>query len=102
MKQDYNYQDREVELDKDRQFRIGDGKISGYSSIFLGSLSLLAVLAYLYPSHLTTIELRQVYDAAFLQNILKYGMYFSLLFGALTFRFASTATRFFFFIQNPV
>ena len=74
-----------MSLIKIRQFRIGDGKISGYSSVFLGSLSLLAVLAYLYPSYLTTIELRQVYDAAFLQNILKYGMYFSLLFGALTF-----------------
>lgn len=85
MKQEYNYQDREVALDKNRQFRIGDGKISGYCSLFLGGMSLLAVLAYLFPSYLTTIELRQAYDALFLQKVLKYGMYFSLFFGVLTF-----------------
>ena len=45
--------------------------------MFLGALSLLAVLAYLYPAQLTTIELRQVYDAEALQKLLKYGMYFS-------------------------
>ncbi|MDP5210218.1 sterol desaturase family protein [Microbulbifer sp. 2205BS26-8] len=81
----YEYQKRQVALDKNREFRIGEGKISGYASIFLGALSLLAVLAYLFPSHLTTTELRQVYDAGSLQKILKYGMYFSLFFGALTF-----------------
>lgn len=81
----YKYQKRQVALDKDREFRIGEGKISGYASIILGALSLLAVLAYLFPSHLTTTELRQVYDAESLQKALKYGMYFSLFFGALTF-----------------
>ncbi|MCL4145188.1 UNVERIFIED_CONTAM: hypothetical protein GTU68_006816 [Idotea baltica] len=45
----------------------------------------MAVLAYLFPSYLTTTELRQAYDAVFLQKILKYGMYFSLFFGILTF-----------------
>jgi len=85
MSNDYQYREREVELDKDRQFRFGEGKISGYASVFLGALSLLAVFAYLYPSYLTTTELRQAYDAVFLQKVLKYGMYFSLFFGALTF-----------------
>jgi sterol desaturase/sphingolipid hydroxylase (fatty acid hydroxylase superfamily) len=85
MDKDYEYQKRQVELDEKRQFRIGEGKISGYSSVCLGALSLLAVFAYLFPSYLTTTELRQVYDAQVLQNVLKYGMYFSLFFGALTF-----------------
>jgi sterol desaturase/sphingolipid hydroxylase (fatty acid hydroxylase superfamily) len=85
MNNDYEYQDRQVELDRERQFRLGEGKISGYCSVFLGALSLLSVLAYLYPAYLTTTELRQVYDAAFLQGLLKYGMYFSLFFGILTF-----------------
>lgn len=85
MDKDYHYHERNVELDKDRQFRLGEGKISGYSAVFLGALSLLAVLAYLFPSYLTTIELRQAYDAVFLQKVLKYGMYFSLFFSALTF-----------------
>jgi lathosterol oxidase len=85
MDKDYQYSERQVELDEERAFRIGDGKISGYSALFLGALSLLAVLAYLYPAYLTTIELRQVYDAEVLQQVLKYGMYFSLFFGVLTF-----------------
>jgi sterol desaturase/sphingolipid hydroxylase (fatty acid hydroxylase superfamily) len=85
MNQDYKYQDRQIELDKDNQFRLGEGKISGYCSAFLGALSLLAVLAYLFPSYLTTTELRQVYNAASLQEVLKYGMYFSLFFGVITF-----------------
>jgi lathosterol oxidase len=85
MKHDYSYRERQQELDSGRQFRLGDGKISGYCSVALGTLSLLAVLAYLYPAYLTTIELRQTYDAAFLQQFLKYGMYFSLFFGILSF-----------------
>ncbi len=85
--QDYEYQARQVELDRDRQFRLGEGKISGYCSVFLGALSLLSVLAYQFPAYLTTAELRQVYDATFLQGVLKYGMYFSLFFGVLTFIF---------------
>ena len=84
MNNNYEYKDRKVELDYEKEFRIGEGKISGYVSIFLGVLSLLAVLAYLYPSYLTTTELRQAYDAVFLQKILKYGMYFSLFFGVLS------------------
>lgn len=80
----YTYRKRRVKLDRKREFRLGEGRISGYSSVLLGTLSLLAVLAYLYPSYLTTIELRQLYDAEALQNPLKYGMYFSLFFGALT------------------
>lgn len=84
MTNQYNYPKRQVELDPKQQFVFGEGKISGYSSVFLGTLSLLAVLAYLFPSYLTTIELRQAYDAEALQHVLKYGMYFSLGFGGLT------------------
>ncbi|MEI8610225.1 hypothetical protein P4S70_15105 [Enterovibrio sp. Hal110] len=76
----YQYRERNVELDADRAFRFGEGKISGYLSVFLGALSLLAVLAYLFPSYLTTTELRKAYDAESLQQVLKYGMYFSLFF----------------------
>jgi lathosterol oxidase len=87
MEPDHIYQERQVALDAEREFRLGEGKISGYSAVFLGAMSLLAVLAYRYPSWLTTTELRRVYDAETLQLVLKYGMYFSLMFGALTFWF---------------
>lgn len=81
---DYQYQQREVVRRPEKEFVIGDGRISGYISVFLGALSLAAVLAYLFPSYLTTTELRAVYDAEDLQLVLKYGMYFSLFFGLVT------------------
>lgn len=85
MSKQHTYQKRHVTPEPSRAFRFGEGKISGYASLFLGAMSLLAVLAYLFPSYLTTTELRQVYDAQKLQVVLKYGMYFSLFFGVLTF-----------------
>ena len=85
MNESYQYKAREVEKNPAKEFRLGEGRISGYLSVTLGLLSLLAVFAYLYPSYLTTTELRQVYDAEKLQHVLKYGMYFSLFFGVLTF-----------------
>ena len=84
MTEKYTYREREIEKDGANEFRLGEGRISAYASFALGLLSLLAVFAYLYPSYLTTTELRQVYDAKALQLVLKYGMYFSLLFGVLT------------------
>ncbi|MGB7303355.1 MAG: sterol desaturase family protein [Burkholderiaceae bacterium] len=81
----YQYRERRVDADRDQEFVIGDGRISGYLSVFLGAMSLLGVLAYLYPSYLSTTELRNAYDAQTLQHVLKYGMYFSLFFGVLTF-----------------
>ena len=85
MSEEYQYKEREVVKNPAYEFRLGEGKISGVLSLLLGGLSLLAVLAYLYPSYLTTTELRKAYDAEQLQVVLKYGMYFSLLFGFLTF-----------------
>lgn len=81
----YEYRQRVIEPMPDRVFRLGEGKISGYISCFLGGLSVLAVLCYQYPSYLTTAELRAAYDADFLKLVLKYGMFASLGFGLLTF-----------------
>lgn len=82
---EYQYREREVTPEPDKEFDIGSGQTSGYISFFLGFLSVLGVLAFLYPSYLTTAELREAYDAHTLQNVLKYGMYFSLFFGLITF-----------------
>ena len=81
----YKYKKRQTPDLSEKEFRIGDGRISGYISLFLGALSLLAVLAYQYPSYLTTTELRAVYDADLLQSALKYCMWISLFFALLTF-----------------
>jgi sterol desaturase/sphingolipid hydroxylase (fatty acid hydroxylase superfamily) len=85
MSEKYQYQERQVEPMPNKEFGVGTGRTSGYASFFLGFLSLLGVLAFLYPEYLTTAELREVYDAQVLQNVLKYGMYFSLFFGLVTF-----------------
>lgn len=79
----YEYKPRLDEGEGNKEFCFGEGKISAVLSLLLGLCSFLAVLAFLYPSYLTTIELRQVYDAYVLQKVLMYGMYFSLFFGVL-------------------
>ncbi|MGH1432178.1 MAG: sterol desaturase family protein [Neptuniibacter sp.] len=79
----YEYKTRLDAGKGNQEFRIGEGKLSAALSLILGICSFLAVLAFLYPSYLTTMELRQVYDAETLQRILMYGMYFSLFLGAL-------------------
>ncbi|RKF13710.1 sterol desaturase family protein [Alginatibacterium sediminis] len=85
MDSEYQYKQRQVAKNKGKEFRLGEGRISGYCSLMLGGLSLLAVIAYLYPSMLTTTELRKLYDAEQLQVVLKYGMYTSIGLGFLTF-----------------
>jgi sterol desaturase/sphingolipid hydroxylase (fatty acid hydroxylase superfamily) len=82
---DYKYKERKTPDLSAKQFVIGDGRISGYISMFLGILSFLAVLAYQFPSYLTTTDLRAAYDADVLQNVLKYCMWISLAFALITF-----------------
>ena len=68
-----------------RPLRVGDGRISGYLSITLGVLSLLAVLCFLFPDELTTPSLRAGYDIPLLRHVLSAGLVFSAGFGLLTF-----------------
>lgn len=81
----YNYKEREVVKQPEREFIVGKGKISSYASVLLGCLSLISVLAYLYPSYLTTTDMRAVYDGEQLQIILKYVMWSALFFGVVAF-----------------
>ncbi len=81
----YKYKKRVTPDLSDKAFRIGEGRISGYISMFLGVLSFLAVLCYQFPSYLTTTDLRAVYDAEWLQTVLMMTMWASLGFGLLTF-----------------
>ena len=81
----YDYQPRVTEPMPERMFVFGDGRISGYLAAFLGVMSFLAVLCFKFPTYLTTEELRAAYDAGFLRQVLRFGMYFSLGFALLTF-----------------
>ena len=48
---EYEYRQRVIDPMPEREFRMGEGKISGFISCFLGAFSVLAVLCYqLLPS----------------------------------------------------
>lgn len=44
--------------DRERPLRVGEGRISGYLPIALGTLSLLAALCFMLPDALTSPSLR--------------------------------------------
>ncbi len=52
------------------RLRIGEGKISGYLSIFLAVISLAAVIVFHFPEYLTTPEYRTVYPVDTLRWVL--------------------------------
>jgi len=83
--QDFQYQEREVTPMPHKELGKGGGLLRGYTALTLGLLSLLAVLAYLYPSYLTTTELRAAYDGEAFRGLLKYAMDGSLVFSLSTF-----------------
>ena len=68
-----------------RPLRMGEGRISGYLSVALGTLSIGAVLCFMFPDLLTTPSLRASYDLQLLRTLLATGMVFSAGFGLLTF-----------------
>ena len=52
------------------RLRFGDGVISGYLSVFLGAVSLGAVLCFHFPEYLTTAEFRSQYPLELLRYVL--------------------------------
>ena len=64
--------------------RFGEGRISGALGVFLGVLSVLAVLCFHFPEYLTTPELRRSYPVELLRWVLLAGMILAALFGALS------------------
>ena len=53
-----------------QRLRIGEGKISGYLSIFLAVISLAAVICFHFPEYFTTPEFRVVYPLKVLRWVL--------------------------------
>src|SRR5579859_5040822 len=67
------------------EFKFGDGRISGVTSLALGLLSIPAVLCLRFPSLLTTPELRPHYDMDFLRLTLSLAMGCAVFLGFVTF-----------------
>ena len=56
--------------DQTKRMQIGEGKISGAISVFLGLLSLVGILCFKFPEQLTTKEFREVYTAEMVENLM--------------------------------
>ncbi len=65
--------------------KIGEGKISGYVSIFLATLSFLAVFCFKFPEVLTTPEFREIYKGEDMEVLLASVIIASLFFSVLSF-----------------
>ena len=63
----------------------GQGWISGYLSIFFGVLSFIAVLCFMFPSYLTTPDLRVAYPVDILRVILMVLLIASFILGLISF-----------------
>ena len=63
----------------------GNGWISGYLSVFFGVLSFIAVLCFMFPSYLTTPDLRQAYPVEILRVILMVLLIASFILGLISF-----------------
>ena len=65
--------------------RIGEGRISGFTSLMIGLLSVGAVLCLRFPGWLTTPELRQHYNLDLLRLVLALAMAAAVVLGLVTF-----------------
>ncbi len=69
------------------RMKIGEGRISGAISIFLGCLTLGALLCFKFPELLTTPEFREVYTAEMAENLMLGGIIATFLFALLSMLF---------------
>ncbi len=69
------------------RMKVGEGRISGAISIFLGALSLLSILCFKFPEQLTTAEFREVYTASMAENLVLGGIIATFLFGLISILF---------------
>ena len=65
-----------------KPMKVGEGRISAFLCFTLGGLSLLGVLAFMFPSYLTTPELRETYNPAHMRGLMAAGLIAASLFGA--------------------
>ena len=69
---------------QNERMRVGEGRISGAISIFLGLLSLASILCFKFPEQLTTPEFREVYTAAMAEKLMLGGIIATFLFALLS------------------
>ena len=70
--------------EQNKRMRIGEGRISGAISIFLGALSLGGILCFKFPEQLTTPEFREVYTASTVENLMLGAIILTFLFALIS------------------
>lgn len=68
-----------------KEFKLGEGKISGILSAALATLCLGGVFCFYFPEYLTTPELRQVYPVDILRSVLAFFIGLSFFLGLVSF-----------------
>jgi sterol desaturase/sphingolipid hydroxylase (fatty acid hydroxylase superfamily) len=68
-----------------REFRIGEGRISGAISLFFGIASLIGVLCFRYPGWFSIPTLRANYNLDLLRNVLFLAILISIIMAGLSF-----------------
>ncbi|MES2276501.1 MAG: sterol desaturase family protein [Bacteroidota bacterium] len=66
------------------RLKIGEGRISGYISIFLAVLVLLGIFCFRYPEQLTTPEFREIYTKQSMQILMAAGIIAAFFFALLS------------------
>jgi sterol desaturase/sphingolipid hydroxylase (fatty acid hydroxylase superfamily) len=74
-----------MENNTNKRLRIGEGKISGIVSVFLGSLSLLGLLCFRFPEFLTTPDFRNVYTPEMVEKLMFVAIILCFLFALVSF-----------------
>src|SRR5205809_5955369 len=75
-----------------QRFKFGEGKISGYISIFLALLSFLAVFCFKFPEILTSPEFREIYTGESMVILLTATIIASFFFAVLSFMLSHKKT----------
>lgn len=70
-------------------FAIGEGKISGYVSIFLATLSFLAVFCFKFPEVFTSPQFREIYTGESMRLLLTIVIIASFFFAVVSFMLSS-------------
>lgn len=70
-----------------KEFRLGEGTISGYIACMLAILAFLGAIAFHFPEYLTTPELRENYDVEMLRVLMFIALVISGSLGLLNFVF---------------
>ena len=71
--------------EKKSSFAVGEGKISGYASIFLATLSFLAVFCFKFPEIFTSPQFREVYTGESMKLLLTTVIIASFFFAVVSF-----------------